>query len=92
LELHNLTRAKSRPYSLTDPYLSACEALDLPPASCMMVAAHTKDLLAAAKVGLRAAHIARPNEHGPGKGEARPSAQVDIAAASLEDLAMQLGA
>jgi 2-haloacid dehalogenase len=72
-------------------YLSACEALDLPPASCMMVAAHTNDLLAAAKVGLRTGHIARPNEHGPGKGEARPNVPVDVAAGSLEDLAAQLG-
>ena len=73
-------------------YLSACEALDLPPGSCMMVAAHTSDLLAAAKVGLRTAHIARPNERGPGKGEAKPHAPVDVAAADLEDLAVRLGA
>jgi 2-haloacid dehalogenase len=72
-------------------YLSACEALDLPPGSCMMVAAHTTDLLAAAKVGLRTAHIARPNERGPGKGEAKPHAPVDVAAADLEDLAVRLG-
>lgn len=73
-------------------YLSACEALDLPPGSCMMVAAHTTDLLAAAKVGLRTAHIARPNERGPGKGEAKPHTPVDVAAADLEDLAVRLGA
>ena len=73
-------------------YLSACEALDLPPGSCMMVAAHTTDLVAAAKVGLRTAHIARPNERGPGKGEAKPRAPVDVAAADLEDLAVRLGA
>lgn len=73
-------------------YLSACEALDLPPGSCMMVAAHTTDLLAAAKAGLHTAHIARPNERGPGKGEAKPHAPVDVAAAELEDLAVRLGA
>jgi 2-haloacid dehalogenase len=73
-------------------YLSACEALDLPPASCMMVAAHTTDLLASSKVGLRTAHIARPNERGSGKGEAKPHAPVDVAAADLEDLAVRLGA
>ena len=71
-------------------YLSACEALDLPPSDCMMVAAHTNDLVAAAKCGLRTAHIARPNERGPGKGEAHPTAAVDVAAASLEDLALRL--
>jgi 2-haloacid dehalogenase len=72
-------------------YLAACEALDLAPADCMMVAAHTNDLMAAAKCGLRTAHIARPNEHGPGTGEAAPKAPVDFAASSLEDLATKLG-
>jgi len=73
-------------------YLGACEAFDLPPADCMMVAAHTNDLLHAAKCGLRTAHVARPNEHGPGIGEAAPKAPVDIAAANLDDLAAKLGA
>jgi 2-haloacid dehalogenase len=73
-------------------YLAACEAFDLPPGDCMMVAAHTNDLLAAAKCGLRTAHVARPNERGPGTGEAAPKAAVDIAASSLEDLAAKLGA
>jgi 2-haloacid dehalogenase len=72
-------------------YLAACEALDLPPGECMMVAAHTNDLLSAAKCGLKTAHIARPNERGPGTGEAAPKAPVDIAAASLQDLADKLG-
>ncbi len=73
-------------------YLSACEAFDLQPGACMMVAAHTNDLLAAAKCGLRTAHIARPNERGAGRGEARPQAPVDVAADGLEDLAVKLGA
>jgi 2-haloacid dehalogenase len=73
-------------------YLSAAEAFDLSPADCMMVAAHTFDLKAAAALGLRTAHIARPNERGPGKGEVAPGEPVDIAAASLEDLAAKLGA
>jgi 2-haloacid dehalogenase len=73
-------------------YLAACEALDLPPADCMMVAAHTNDLLAAAACGLRTAHIARPNECGPGTGEAAPKAPVAIAASGLDDLAAKLGA
>jgi len=72
-------------------YLAAAGAFDLASAECMMVAAHTSDLKAAAALGLRTAHIARPNEHGPGKGEAAPSAPVDFAAASLEDLAAKLG-
>ncbi len=73
-------------------YLAAAEAFDLPPAECMMVAAHTNDLVAAARLGLRTAHIARPNEHGSGKGETAPKEPVDIAAGSLEDLADKLGA
>jgi 2-haloacid dehalogenase len=73
-------------------YLAACAAFDLPPGECMMVAAHTNDLLAAAQCGLRTGHIARPNEHGPGTGEAAPKAPVDVAASSLEDLAARLEA
>jgi 2-haloacid dehalogenase len=72
-------------------YLSAAEAFDLAPTECLMVAAHTADLMAAAAVGLRTAHVARPNEKGPGLGEAKPSHPVDITAKSLEDLATQLG-
>jgi 2-haloacid dehalogenase len=72
-------------------YLASCEAFDLAPGECMMVAAHSKDLQHAAACGLRTAHIARPNEHGPGKGEPVPKVPVDYAASSLEDLAKQLG-
>jgi 2-haloacid dehalogenase len=72
-------------------YLAACEALDLPPGDCMMVAAHSSDLAAAAGNGLRTGHIARPNEHGPGKGESKPSVPVDVFGANLEDLAGKLG-
>jgi len=73
-------------------YLSAAAAFDLEPGACMMVAAHTSDLLAAAGCGLMTAHVARPNEFGPGRGEAAPKAPVDVAAANLEDLASKLGA
>ncbi len=72
-------------------YLSAAEAFDLAPHDCMMVAAHSSDLAAAAALGLRNAHIARPNEDGPGRGETAPTIAVDIAANSIEDLATQLG-
>ena len=73
-------------------YLAACEAFDLPPGDCMMVAAHSNDLAHAAKLGLKTAHIARPNEHGPGKGEPAPKVPVDVSAGSLDDLAAKLGA
>lgn len=71
-------------------YRAGCAAFDLPPARCMMVAAHTDDLVAAAQAGLMTAHIARPNEHGPGKGEVAPGAPVDFAARDLEHLSEML--
>ena len=72
-------------------YLAACEAFDLPPGECAMVAAHSSDLAAAAACGLRTAHIARPNEAGTGKGEVAPKIAVDFAASSIENLADRLG-
>jgi 2-haloacid dehalogenase len=72
-------------------YLAAAAAFDLPAQECMMVAAHSSDLKAAAAPGLRAAHIARPNESGPGRGESGPSVPVDFAAKDLAHLAEQLG-
>jgi 2-haloacid dehalogenase len=71
-------------------YLAACAAFDLAPADCVMVAAHSSDLAAAAACGLRTAHIARSNERGPGTGEAAPKVPVDYAASSLQDLVGQL--
>jgi 2-haloacid dehalogenase len=73
-------------------YLASAAAFDLAPEACMMVAAHSNDLAAAAALGLRTAHVARPNEHGPGRGEAAPTVPVDFAARSLEELAEKLGA
>ncbi len=73
-------------------YLSAAEAFDLAPADCMMVAAHSYDLSAAAACGLRTGHVARPNEHGPNTGERAPKIAVDAAGRNLADLADQLGA
>ena len=72
-------------------YLAACAAFDLPPEKCMMVAAHSNDLAAAAKLGLRTAHTARVNEYGPNTGEPAPTVTVDYAAKNLADLADQLG-
>lgn len=72
-------------------YLAAADALGLPPSRVMMVAAHSNDLQAAADCGLRTAHIARADEYGPGTGEPEPLVPVDVAAASLTDLALRLG-
>jgi 2-haloacid dehalogenase len=72
-------------------YLAAAAAFDLPAHECVMVAAHSSDLKAAAAPGLRTAHIARPNESGPGHGESGPGVPVDFAANDLGHLAEQLG-
>ena len=71
-------------------YRAAADALDCAPHEVLMVAAHSSDLDAAARAGLRTAHIARPDEHGPGRGEAAPSVPVDVSAADLGALADQL--
>jgi 2-haloacid dehalogenase len=62
-------------------YTAACAAFDLKPEHCMMVAAHSSDLAAAAACGLRTGHIARPHEHGPVTGELAPTVAVDVAGA-----------
>ena len=72
-------------------YLMTAAALNLQPNEVMMVAAHSDDLRQAASNGLRAAHVARPGENGPGTGESAPRVPVDFAAKSMEDLASQLG-
>ena len=72
-------------------YLSAAAAFDCKPAEVLMVAAHSSDLAAAAAAGLRTAFIARPDEHGAGRGESHASVAVDLSARSLGDLADQLG-
>jgi 2-haloacid dehalogenase len=71
-------------------YLSAAEAFGLRPGECMMCAAHSSDLKAAADNGLRTAFIARPQER-PGVSDTSPNIPVDIVARSTEDLATQLG-
>jgi 2-haloacid dehalogenase len=72
-------------------YLAAAAAFNLEPQHCMMVAAHSNDLAAAAALGLRTAHVARPNEHGPGRGEAAPSVPVDYAVKNLGEFAEKFG-
>jgi 2-haloacid dehalogenase len=73
-------------------YLASAEAFDCAPAECMMVAAHSGDLAAAAATGLKTAHVARPNEYGPGTGETKPKVPVDAAVSSFVELAERLGA
>jgi 2-haloacid dehalogenase len=75
-----------------ETYLASARALDLDPSSCMMVAAHSPDLKAAAACGLKTAHVARTNEYGPGTGETKPLVPVDFAARALGELADMLNA
>jgi len=72
-------------------YLAAAEAFNLVPKQCLMCAAHSGDLQAAAANGLRTAYIPRPLER-PGSGQGAPAFSVDVSAASVLDLAVQLGA
>jgi len=73
-------------------YLKSAEAFDCKPQEVVMVAAHSSDLASAAACGLKTAHVARPNEHGPRKGETKPTVPVDIAVGSFVELAEKLGA
>jgi 2-haloacid dehalogenase len=73
-------------------YLAAAEAFDIAPQNCMLVASHSYDLKAAAALGFHTAHVARPNEDGPGRGENAPSVPVDIAVNNLVELADTLAA
>jgi 2-haloacid dehalogenase len=72
-------------------YLAAAAAFDCLPGQTMMVAAHSADLAAAGAAGLRTAFVARPYEHGGGRSETRAGVPVDVAAASLTELADLLG-
>jgi 2-haloacid dehalogenase len=76
---------------MDEVYLAAADAFNLPPGLCLMCAAHGSDLKAAAANGLRTAYIARPQER-PGFSERAPPISVDVSAASVLDLALQLGA
>ena len=69
----------------------AVDAFNLEPGQCMMCAAHSDDLKAAADNGIRTAFITRPNER-PGINESAPTVPVDVLARTTEDLATQLGA
>lgn len=68
-------------------YLAAAEAFSLAPEQCMMVAAHSGDLKAAASVGMHTAHVVRPNEFGPNTGETLATVTFDFAVRSLDELA-----
>ncbi len=73
-------------------YITGTEILGLRPQECIMVAAHNKDLVAAAALGFRTAFIRRPTEHGPGQsGDLEPEREFDYVAGSMEELASRMG-
>ena len=72
-------------------YLAAVEAFDLMPHQCIMVAAHTNDLMAAGALGLRTAFVPRPAEYGSPRRQPVPINPFDIEAENMEDLAVKLG-
>ncbi|HEY2464382.1 MAG TPA: haloacid dehalogenase type II [Steroidobacteraceae bacterium] len=76
---------------MREVYLTAADAFNLAPEQCLMCAAHSSDLKAAAANGLRTAYIARPQER-PGVSESTAALSVDVSVASVLDLALRLGA
>jgi 2-haloacid dehalogenase len=76
-------------------YLSAPFYLDLKPEEVMICAAHTSDLEAARRYGLRTGFVYRPNEYGNGPvgipNKAKPG-DFDVVSVSIVDLAKQMGA
>ena len=77
-------------FDLLKVYRAACDAFDCAPHEVLMVAAHSSDLEAAARAGLRTAFIARPDEQGPGRGETVASVPVNLSASDLGELADRL--
>lgn len=74
-----------------ETYLASAALLDLPPAQCMMVAAHNRDLVAASALGFRTGFVYRRTEHGPNQTtDLRPEREWDVIAASLVELADRL--
>ncbi len=72
-------------------YLMTCEAFNLKPEQVMMCAAHSRDLSAAQKLGLRTGHVGRPGEGGPGTGETEPKGSFDVVGKNFHEFADKLG-
>jgi 2-haloacid dehalogenase len=76
-----------------ETYRSTYELLGIEPHQVMMVAAHTGDLEAARREGLRTAYVARPREHGAGRGAAPVARDAfDVVVGDFEALAQAMGA
>ena len=76
-----------------ETYLTAAELLSIKPGELMMGAAHSGDLRAARKAGLKTGFIYRPNEHGVGgRADKAAPGEFDVVASSIIDMAEQMGA
>jgi 2-haloacid dehalogenase len=73
-----------------EAYLMAPELLSLHPDQVMMVAAHTDDLHAARKNGLKTAYVPRPLEFGPGREPDPPDPSFDLVVNDFIELARKL--
>jgi 2-haloacid dehalogenase len=71
-------------------YLGACDLLELPPSSVMLVAAHPADLRGAAGCGLRTAYVPRPLEWGADGPRPEATDEFDLLAPDFLALADQL--
>jgi 2-haloacid dehalogenase len=75
-----------------ETYLGAVAILGLQPSQVMMTAAHTNDLEAARKLGLRTAYVHRSHESGPGRERPHPGqGDFDVVAEDFRDMATKLG-
>ena len=81
-----------------EAYLKACEALNLNPSECLMVAAHDDDLKAASLQGMKTAYVHRPFEYGKDKlfdiakvNDYKGDRKWDVISKDFNDLAYQLG-
>jgi 2-haloacid dehalogenase len=73
-----------------ETYLGAAEVLGLEPGQVMMTAAHTGDLEAARKLGLRTAYVHRPSER-PNAPAMPAQGDFDVVATDFRDMASRLG-
>lgn len=73
-----------------ETYLGVAEILGLAPEQVMMTAAHTNDLEAARKVGLRTAYVHRPLER-PTAPPMPAEGDFDVVAVDFRDMASKLG-
>lgn len=75
-----------------EAYLLSAAFLGLDPGQVMLVAAHNKDLVAAAKCGYRTAFVGRPTEYGPHQSrDFKAEHDFTYIAKDMNDLADQLG-